>query len=263
MNKRYVSPFVLIKLLRGKKPFGIMGLIFIIVSVVSLIVMSNIDTKMSEGYEKYDHSAVMQNGTEKEAFITKLEPLANVSVDGENPLVISYDYKEGTRTISDKFQTLDLEKTHNFKLGDAIKVKSYNNESVIVGLKPYGFPIEIFFMGPGMFLLVGSILFLIGFIPALKIYKLYQNGIVREATVFSMYIDNGTPRTNFGKAIIVNYHYLDPRSNKVSGTSYTYDFSIMHEVRPDDKIKIFVSETDESQSVMVPKKLDVKNGWKV
>lgn len=240
-----------------------MGLIFMTMSLMSLVVLFFVSSEVSEPYENYDYKAIQQNGVEKQAVITGLGPLSNVSVNGQNPVVISYDYKGGTRTVSDKFQTFNLEKTLNYKQGDTLTIKTYNNESAVVGLEPYSFPLGPILIGPGIFLIVGSIFFLIGFIPALKIYRLYQNGIVKEATVFSMYIDSGTSRSNFGKSIIVNYHYLDSRSNKVAGTSYTSDLSIMQHIRPDDIIKIFVSEIDEIQSTMVPKKLAVKNGWRV
>lgn len=234
-----------------------------VMSVVSIVAMFTIESEVSEDYEKYDHTAILKNGKEKAAIITRLKPLTNVSVNGDNPLVVSYDYKDGVKTLSDKFQTFDLEKTLNYKQGDTIKVKFYKGQSVIVGLEPYGFPIEFMVIGPAIFLLIGSIFFSIGFIPALKIYRLYQNGIVKEATVFSMYIDSGTTRNNLGKSIVVNYHYLDSRSNKIAGTSYTSDLSIMQEIRPDDTIKIFVSETDETKSTMVPKRLVAKYGWRV
>jgi hypothetical protein len=263
MEKRHVPVTAIFKLLRGRKPFGIIGLFFIIISLASVIVMFAVESKVSEPYAKYDHAAINQKGVNKDGVITGLDSKTNVSVNGEHPVVISYDYKEGGKTVSDKFQTFELQKIANFKQGDAIKIKSYNNQSLIAGLEPYSFPFYLVLIGPTIFLLVGTIFFMIGFIPAYRIYKLYQTGIVKEATVFSMLADSGNSRNNFGRAIIVNYYYFDSRSNKIFGTTITSDLSVLHEMRPDDKTKIFVSETDETKSCLVPKTLAIKNKWKI
>ena len=264
MEKRHVPVSALFTLLKGKRPFGIMGLIFTLFSLFVLLpLIIVIHSNLKEPFEKYDHAAIAQNGVEKDAVITAINPLLNVTDNGRNPVVISYDYSDNGKTVSDNFETIDLRKVDALKTGDTIKVKAYKGESAIQGLDAYSFPSEMFFMMPVTFFTVGFIFFLIGFIPAYKTYKLYQTGKVKEATVFSMFMDNGLPVSNFGKGIIVNYYYFDSRSNKLFGTSNAKDLTVMHEMRPDDTIKIFVSETDETKSTLVPKKLAVKNGWRV
>jgi len=264
MNARKVSIFTLLKLFLRKKPFGPLGFGFIIMSIVGLFSMITIISNTDGApYESYDNDNITNYGTEKDATITAINPITNVTVNGEHPVLISYNYTNATKTIEDKFETFDLKKAAGLKQGDSIKIKAYKNQSVITGLSPYGFPKEFIYLMPLPFLIIGTIFFLIALIPALRMFKLYKNGIVKEATIFSMMPQSGLPISNLGKGVIVNYYYFGATANKIFGSTTTPDFSILHEKRPDDTIKIFVSETDETKSCMVPMQLAIKNNWKV
>ncbi|MEB0260909.1 MULTISPECIES: hypothetical protein [unclassified Mucilaginibacter] len=139
-------------------------------------------------------------------------------------------------------------------MGDEIKVKVLNNESKIVGLEAFSFPFYIFYMLPGVFLIVGVVFFIVGTLPVLKAYKLYQNGSVYEATIVSI--------DAVKRGVEVNYYFTRIHQHKVFGKSRT-DYSVLSEKRPDDKVKIFVSDTNENNSCLVPKLEALKYNWEL
>ena len=214
-------------------------------------------------YEKYDFGAITANGVEKSAEILAINPVNNVSIDGEHPDVISYVFENNGQKISDKFETLDLEKVTNFSKGTKITILFYQNQTMIKGLKPFAFPVYIFFLFPVLFLLFGLPLLLIGLIPALRIYNLYKTGIIKDAYVISISPSAGIFSRFSQPNLLVNYYYLDEFKNKVFGESATTDYLILNEKKAEDKIRVFVSETDETKSCLMPKLEAMQYNWEV
>jgi hypothetical protein len=264
MNKREVTFSNLITLIKNRRPFSILGIVFVFSSIFillpSILFMTN---SFVEPYEKYDFAKIEQNGTEQNAKITDLRPVYNVTINGEHPLKISYEFIENGVTKSDKFRTMDLEKTNEMKIGNKIKIKTFENQSKIQNLESYTFPFYVFYIFPFIFFVLGSVFSFIGLIPAFRDYNLYKNGIVKEATLISMVPNSGLPISGIGQSILINYYYENRNGQKVFGKSKTTDFSIMVEKKVEDKIKVFVSENDESKSCLVPKLEALKNNWKI
>lgn len=264
MNKREVTFSNLIKLIKNRRPFSILGVVFVFSSIFiltpSILFLTN---SFIEPYEKYDFDKIEQNGIEQTAKIVDLRPVNNVTINGEHPSKISYEFLNNGLTKSDKFQTMDLDKTNEIKIGDEIKIKTFENQSKIQNLEPFTFPFYLFYILPLIFLLVGIPFLLIGLIPALREYNLYKNGIVKEGTIISLTPNSGLPITNIGQSILINYYYLSSNGEKIFGKSKTTDFSIMTEKKAEDKIKLFVSESDETKSCIVPKLEAMKNNWKI
>ena len=264
MNNRKVTFLNLITLIKNNRPFSIIGIVFVISSIFILLPsIFFIANSFVEPYEKYNFEKIEKNGIEKNAKITDLRPVNNVTINGEHPLKISYEFSNNGLSKSDRFQTMDLEKTNEMKIGSEIKIKFFENQSKIENLEPFTFPFYLFYILPGVFLIIGSIFSAIGLIPAFKIYYLYKNGIVKEGTIISLTPDSGLPITNFGQSILINYYYLATNGQKIFGKSKTTDFSIMTEKKAEDKIKLFVSESDENKSCIVPKLEALKNNWKI
>ena len=176
---------------------------------------------------------------------------------------ISYEYLEKGLTKSDKFQTMDLEKTNEMKIGSEIKIKAFENQSKIQNLESFTFPFYVFYILPLIFFILGSIFSFIGLIPALRDYNLYKNGVVKEATLISMVPNSGLPISGIGQSVLINYYYENRNGQKIFGKSKTTDFSIMVEKKVEEKIKVFVSENDETKSCLVPKLEALKNNWKI
>jgi Na+-transporting methylmalonyl-CoA/oxaloacetate decarboxylase gamma subunit len=264
MNKREVSFSSLITLIKSRRPFSTLGIAFVFSSVFILLpIVLFMSNSFTEPYEKYNFEKIEQNGTEQNAKITDLRPVNNVTINGEHPLKISYEFSENGSTKSDKFQTMDLEKTNEMKIGSEIKIRTFENQSKIQNLEPFTFPFYLFYILPFIFFILGSIFSVIGLIPALREYSLYKNGIVKEGSIIALTPNSGLPITNIGQSILINYHYLSSSGQKFFGKSKTTDFSIMTEKKVEDKIKIFVSERDETISCVVPKVEAIKNSWSV
>jgi hypothetical protein len=264
MNKREVTFSNLIKLIKNRRPFSILGIVFVFSSLFimlpSILFMTN---SFVEPYEKYDFDKIEQNGIEQNAKITDLRPVNNVTINGEHPLKISYEFLDKGLTKSDKFQTMDLEKTNELKIGSEIKIKTFENQSKIQNLESFTFPFYVFYILPFIFFVLGSIFSIIGLVPAFRDYNLYKNGVVKEATLISIVPNSGMPISGIGQSILINYYYENRSGQKVFGKSKTTDFSIMVEKKIEDKIKIFVSENDETKSCLVPKLEAMKNNWKI
>lgn len=264
MNKRQVTFLNLITLIKSRRPFSILGIVFLFSSLFIILPSILFMTKsFIEPFEKYDFEQIEQNGTEQIAKITDLRPVNNVTINGEHPLRISYEYIEKDVTKTDKFQTMDLDKTNEMKIGNKIKIKTFENQSKIQNLEPFTFPFYVFYILPLIFFILGSIFSFIGLIPALRDYNLYKNGIIKEATLISMVPNSGLPISGIGQSILINYYYEGKNGQKIFGKSKTSDFSIMVEYKVEDKIKVFVSENDETKSCLVPKLEALKNNWKI
>jgi len=264
MNKREVPFSNLIKLIKNKRPFSILGIVFVFSSIFILLPsIFYFTSTFVEPYQKYDFDKIEQSGMEQNGKIITIESVNNVTVNGEHPKMVSYDYVINGKTKSDKFQTMDFAKVQNMNIGDQIKIKALENQSKIQDLEPFSFPFYLFYFIPLTFLAVGIPFLLIGLLPAIRDYNLYKNGMVKDAFIISMTPNSGLPISNIGQSILINYYYLSPRGEKIFGKSSTTDFSIMVEKRAEDQIKIFVSETDLTKSCLIPKLEAMQNNWKI
>ncbi len=103
-----------------------------------------------------------------------------------------------------------------------------------------------------MFLLVGIPFFLIGLLPALKNYRLYKNGVRKEATIISLTTTRLLPVVSMNQNVLVNYFYIGQNGNKILDKSISSGLYLMTEKKAQDKIDIFVSPKNESISCVVP-----------
>jgi hypothetical protein len=265
MDKRQVNFPILLNLLTGKSRFPVIGLVFVCLSIFVFIPLILIlSTALKQPYQKYNFDEINKNGIEKDAKITSIKTVNNVTVNDEHPRIISYEYENNGQSVSDRFETLDLDKISNFNTATAIQILVYKGQSLIKDLTPFSFPVYLFFILPAIFLLIGIPFLLSGLIPALKIFNLYKTGIVKEAHVVSMTLNSsGLSIRGSQQNILVNYYFLDELGHKIFGKSTTNDFLILNEKKEGDIVKVFVSESDETQSCLIPKLEAVKNNWAV
>lgn len=264
-NKRQVNWKVFYELLKERKPFSFLGIIFTAVSLfVILPLLLTLTSALKKPYEKYDFDAIQKNGTEKTAKITYIGSMNNVTVNDEHPEIISYEFEDNGKVVSDKFATFDLEKVANFSVGGTAQVLSYNNQSVIKNLKPFSFPFGLFFILPGVFLTLGVIFLLVGLLPAFKKFNLYKTGRVEDAYLISIVSNTaGQMRNRWQQNFLVNYYFLDGFGSKVLGKSVTTDLLMVNEKKAGDKVKIFVDESDNNNSCLVPGLEAMKYNWSI
>jgi hypothetical protein len=255
MNKRQVDISTLIRLIKQRGPVATIGLVFTLVSLLVLTpVVSFLTLSGKQPYEKYDYKKIEAQGVEMPAKITYAKVMYNVSINGEHPVVISYSYQNNGQMRNDKFETIDLEKIANLNVGDEIKIKVLGDQSKMAGVEPFSFPFGIFYIIPGIFLLVGIPFFIIGVLPAIRLYNLYKNGDVREATVVSV--------EPVRRGVDVNYYFTGLHQDRVFGKSRA-DYTYLSEKQPNDKVKIFVSERNENNSCLIPKLEALKYNWEI
>lgn len=264
MNKRTVKLTTLIALIKQKSPAPLLGSIFIASSIIILLPIAILlQTSFKEPYEKYNFKKIEQEGKIQTAKVFSIQDVKNVTINGEHPVRISYEYLDEGVTKSDIFQTMDLEFVRKLEPESKIKIKTYQNQSIIQGLKPFTFPFEFFYLLPLIFFLIGLPFLLIGLIPALRKFELYKHGIVKEGTIISFsnnYVNELISRKG---NLLINYWYMSNNGKMIFGSSTTPDVSVMFELKPEDKIKLFVSEKDETKSCIVPKLEALKYNWEI
>jgi hypothetical protein len=258
-NKRRVGFLVLFNLLKGKKPYGIVGLSLIILSVLIalFIIPFIIGFKGENG--SYDFSDIQKYGIEKNAKVTYLSTVHNLSINNVNPVIVTYKYEDNGNSITDRSETLDIEKIAGLNVGAGIKALVYNHQSIIKDVEPYFVPEWVSFI-PVPVLIAGVLLLLIGLVPALKIYNLFKTGIIKDAFITNLGLDNNIPLLLDSK-IQVNYYFVDDYQNKVYGESESNDSFYLMQKKPGDSIKIFVSKNDITKTCIVPIAEAAKYNW--
>lgn len=261
MQERKVSLFSFIRIFKSKKRIGFIGLIFSIMPIVVIVPMLITINASKEKFQTYNYKEISEKGVEQNAAITDVIVKHNVSINGVNPIVLAYEYKNANNTVDDKFETLEIEKADQLKAGDSITIKVYNAESAVAGLEPYSFPFEKFLIMPFIFLFIGVPLLLTSLLPALRDFKLYKTGTIHEGQVEYMTQHDGLPITGIGQKTVVGYSYVS-HGTKVFGESSTTDSMVLYEKKRGDAIKIFVSE-DGKRSCLIPRIEAIKNGWNI
>jgi len=260
--ERRVSLLVLLKLVTGKKPFGLLGLLFTAVSVFILFpVTLFVSATFKEAYENYNYDEIIEKGTDVKAVVIAVEPMTNVSVNGSNPNRITFQYTDNNRVLTDKFQTFDLDKTANLEPGDTIAATTYQGQSVLKGIEPFHFPFGLFLILPTIFFILGSIFLSIALLPSLKIFRLYKRGVVKQGTITSLVVNAGMPATGIGRKVFVDYYYTDSSGTRIYGNGTTTDFSILGEKKVGDAIRIFVMPDDKEATCLLPEREAAKYGW--
>jgi hypothetical protein len=262
MENRHVGFLTIFKLLQNKRQLFFLGSMFTFMSIVSFVIFFSVISNISEPYDAYDHEIIIAEGHEQEAAVVSVVSESNTRVNGKNPIVITYTYKDNGTDKTDKFRTLDVEKAEVLTVGDKLKIKAYKNQSSVLGYEPFTFPVMFFIViGPIIFFIAGIVMLLITVIPVFKIVNLYKKGIVQEAEVYAIVPVSGMPVTNIGRKVSIDYTYTQNGEKQYGNTTST-DFYLLAEIKAGDKVKIFVSE-DGKKSCLIPKREAIKNNWNI
>lgn len=269
MQKRQVPFSAFINLLKERRPFSILGILFPLFAILGSIVIGIVLNSNKQSYENYDYEKIVKKGVEQNAVVTNIEN-ANININGKNVKIITYEYNNDGQKVIDQFKTLEADKITDLKTGVEIKIKSLENQSVLKDIKPFVFPIQFILIVPSVFLMIGIPFLLMSVIPSLRNYNLYKNGVIKEAEIVSMEISTNGVLTNGitsyrsgAQKIIIHYFFIGKNGEKIFGKSSTTDFLTLNEKKSGDKIKIFVSENDQNKSCLIPKLEALKNNWKI
>jgi|GEM_PF-3010058 len=234
-----------------------LGFCFTVFALLSIPLTLFISAMVMSDIENYDADAILRNGNPVTARIISMEPMTNVSVNGEHPTIFRYTYEARGKTITDAFQTFD-DNRMDYKVGDTVPARYYNGQSILTGMERFVFPFYLFGLMPLPFLIIGLVFMWLFFRPVWREYQLYKSGKVIEGTVVSL-VPNGSYRGS-RQTVTVHYVYVGRDGNKVFGQSTTSDFGVMHEKKPGDAIKLFASD-DYETSAIVPRIENQKYRW--
>jgi len=242
-----------------KRPIPMLiGLIFtfvpIMLVVIFALVFSTSDTP------KVDFDLVDSHGKDLTAKITDIETQYNTTINGVHPTIISYKYSLNDKEIESRYKVLEERKLDTLINGAQITIKEFEGKTIIKGLRPYKFPVEIIILLPILFLIFGLPFLFYSFIKLRKELKLFKNGILSKGKIISMTLQSGIPVSGIRKGIIVFYEY-EVNGVKITTESLTNDLSLIGEKKNGDYIPIFVSDEKDEDSCIVPKLDSLRNKW--
>jgi hypothetical protein len=250
-------------LLKQKPGHLILGIMLTIIPFLFGGMFLLIFSFISSDSPEVDYGLVDTNGTRIQAIINNIEVQNNISINNEHPRVISYSYKDGDKLINDKFRALDSVRVSRLDIGDTIQIKHYNGQTIIVGLKPYTFPIDILLLVLTPILVIGLIVLGLLYWRIKGQIDLFKNGRVTNAEIVSMTLVSGLPIAGIGQRVNVYYQYLTTNGQKLLGESTTTDYTILTSKKQGDNIYVFVSPDNETKSCVFSRLDEIRNNWKI
>ena len=107
---------------------------------------------------------IKSNGITENAVLTDIKAIPNISINGENPSILSYEFESNGQSIQSSLTVFDPEKTSELKKGDIVSIKYLNGKSITTEYEPYSFSMVFPYY-------VAVIVFLIGFLFCLLLYS--------------------------------------------------------------------------------------------
>ncbi len=250
-----------INLVKKRPILAQFGILFTLIPLFILLPISFIFSSLSDEAPSVDYDSVLIDGTLAEGVITNIETQFNVTINEQHPSILTYSYLIDGMKKESKVSTLEPAKVVALQVGDTVQIKYLESESIIVGFKPYSFPIGFFFLIPLPFLLIGIPFLVILIVQVTKEIALYKNGIIREAEIIAMTPNSGLPFTNLGQSVTVHYLFNSKNGKRITEKSKTIDFTILSDRKKGEKVKILVSRNDESKSCLYPEIVAIENNW--
>lgn len=99
MQKGEVPFSALINLLKERKPFSTLGILFPLSTIFFTIFIFLFFSLNQKPYEKYDSEKIQRTGIEKNAVVSDIET-ANININGDEVKIISYEYDhDGKKSV--------------------------------------------------------------------------------------------------------------------------------------------------------------------
>lgn len=265
INKtRQVGFKTILALLKQKGIHFSIGMIFTLLPFAIGLIFLLITTLSDSGIPKADYKEIGDRGKLTVATITEIEVQGNITVNDEHPSIISYKYNnDDNDEVKGVYRSLNPDKIDRMDIGDSIQIKYLAGDSMIVGLEPFKFPFGMLYDILTPFFVIG-IIFLSFLYFRIRIeLDLYKNGSVMQAELVSMTPKTSSPFSSNGQGVTVHYQYKTTTGKRILGKSFTIDHSILNSKKQGDLLKIFVSETNESKSCLIPKTEQIRNNWEI
>lgn len=201
------------------------------------------------------------SGTKTTGILTNIEAIENITINGNNPMVLSYEFDLNGQITQSKFSVFDPQKMQNLKEGDTISIKHLSNDSIALGYEQYSFSMDFMKYIAIAVMLVGLILFYLLFLRIKKEIDLYKDGKIIEGKVIFISHNKGFTFSKFGTSMDVHYEYESHGGNNNVGKSRTNNFALTNNKSIGDTIRILVSR-DGKSSCLYPELIAKTNGWK-
>ncbi len=239
------------------------GLVLLIVGLLAFIPVVFVNMVMDKIDQGVDYDDIYKNGTVTEGVIVSISTNSNVSINNQNPIVVTFEYLVSGRARRGTTETLDETVVNNYQIGYRVEVRYKGSDAIIVGIKPYQFPeivtniFDFMFYIPIVFLVAGLILFMIAILHARKVIQLYKYGQVQDAELVSV-----SPKSGSQKLLKVFYKFETRGGDYQLGECITFKSPSLMDKQKSDRVKIFVSENDE-KSCVVPEIESLRNHWDI
>ncbi len=260
-ENRIVNFSTKIGLIKQKPIQALFGFLFTLMPMLIIIPLGIVFSSLDSDIPEANYDEVNQNGTLVVGTVDDIEVQYNTQINGQHPAILSYSFEFDGQTKFSKVKTLEPTKVEQLNVGDSVDIKTLNNQSIIVGFRPYSFPIGFIFFFPIPFLIIG-LPFLISLLFGVsKEVKLYKEGQLIDGEILAMTPNSGLPITNIGQSVNVHYQYNDSKGKRQIGKSKTTDFSILSDKKKGETIKVLVLPTNEAKSCLYPELAAIKNQW--
>ena len=204
-----------------------------------------------ENVEKIQFDGITANAT-----LTGIKGIDNITINGNNPQILTYEFDNNGKKTESKFSVFEPEKTDNLKIGDIIPIKHLNGESMPTEFEQYSFSMDFMYYIAGAILLIGLILSYLLYVRINKEISLYKTGRIMDGKIISISHNKGFTFSKFGSSMDVHYEY----GNNVA-KSRTNNFALTNNKSIGDSVKILVSK-DGNSSCLYPELIAKTNGWK-
>ena len=234
--------------------FAFQGIAFALLLFLPMgIIMNSLGNSFPfvENTEKIQSDGIKTNAT-----LTEIKGIGNITINGNNPQILTYEFDNNGQETKSKFTVFEPEKTDNLKIGDIIPIKHLNGQSIPTEFEQYTFNMDFMYYIAGVVLLIGLFFFYLLYSRINKEISLYKTGRITEGKIISISHNNGFTFSKFGSSIDVHYEY----GNKVA-KSRTNNFALTNKKSIGDSIKILVSQ-DGNSSCLYPELIAKTNGWK-
>lgn len=199
---------------------------------------------------------IQSDGIKANATLTGIRGIDNITINGNNPKILTYEFDNNGEKKESKFSVFEPEKTDNLKIGDIIPIKHLNGKSIPTEFEQYSFSMDFMYYIAGVVLLIGLILCYLLYSRINKEISLYKTGRIMEGKIISISHNKGCTFSKFGSSMDVQYEY----GNNLA-KSRTNNFALTNNKSIGDSIKILVSQ-DGNSSCIYPELIAKINGWK-
>ena len=198
---------------------------------------------------------IESNGIKVNAILINIESVNNVTINGENPQILTYEFESNREKEKSKFCVFDPNKTNELKKGDTIAIKHLNGMSIPTEFEQYSIGFNFIYYIALVFLLFGILFCYLLFSRIKEEITLYRTGIIKEGKIISISQNKGFLFSKFGMSMDVHYEY----KNNIS-KSRTDNFALTSNKSVGETIKILVSQ-DGIKSCLYPELIAQTNGW--